>query len=137
MTGTDGKERPITYKVVDKVVRLPYSSKGGRTAAGGAKGATGGAGTGVKDAKTAEAEVKLGEILEALSAELDGTQITSKRLSMRVSDALKKGDVDPKLHVPVIALLKDQAWLKANSKKYDMTCDFEENSVVFGTLEAK
>lgn len=121
-----GVERPISYKVVDKVVAMGKKAKGEAASKGEVKGGA--------DPKSKEAETKLVPILEALSSELDTTSITMKAFNTRVATALKKNEVDAKLHVPILALIKDEQWLKKNSDKFDMTVDFEERTVVFGTL---
>lgn len=127
MAGNDGVERPVPYKVVDKIIRAPYEKKAGKTAAGADKAAGNGKGD-------AASEKLLKPILEAISSEMDGQQLTKKALSTRVSTALQKGKVDSKLHVPILSLVKDDGWLKKNAGLYDMTVDAEEGTIIFGTL---
>ena len=120
------KEKPtdmaynITY--VDRVVKMGKSG-------GGSKAATG---------KGDDAAAKaLKPILEALSQECDGEKVTFKALHNRVSAALKKSSIDVKLHVGILALIKDEAFLKKSGPDYDMSeVNTEEKFVVFGELKA-
>jgi hypothetical protein len=115
-----------TQKIVDKVVSL-----GKKTAQGTVSGKPEAAASKPDDA----AEKAIQPIMEALSAELDGTKVGFKTLVNRVSTALKNNNVDAKLHVPVLALVKDVAWLKKNTGLFDMATDVEAKTVVFGTLK--
>jgi len=119
---------------VDKIVRAGYEKKKGAgaesakvTPIDSKKG--GGATAG------AEVEAILKPILEKLSEDLDGQQLTRKALTTRVSGALQSGGVPPKMHVPVLTLVKDNTWLSKNAAKYDITFDAEANTVVFGQLK--
>lgn len=122
MADAKGVTRPTNFKTVDKIVKSPGQAK----TKGAAAGKDGGA--------NSETESALKSILEALSHEMDGKQLTLKALNTRVSRALQAGKVDTKLHIPTLALAKDAAWLKKNAEKYDMTVDFEAGTVVFGIL---
>lgn len=130
MMGNDGVERPVGYKVVDKIIRAPYEKKAGKGAAAGAGAGDKAASNGKGDAGS---EAILKPILEALSTELDGENLTFNALSKRVSKALQAGKVDAKQHVPVLALVKDVKWLTKNKAAYDMTIDADEQTVLFGT----
>lgn len=126
-------ERPVTYKVVEKVVSMGKgkgkAAAGGKDAGKDASGKDGG-----NDRATEEKAIQ--PILEAISSELDGTQVTMKALNSRVSKALQASKIDTKQHVSILALVKDDEWLKKNAKKYDMTVDTEERTVAFGTVAA-
>jgi hypothetical protein len=129
MTGDDGKERNISYKVVDKILRAPYEKKGKGAAVASIGDKSDKASSNGKDT---DAEAKLKPILEALSTEMAGETLTKKALATRVSTALQKGKIDAKMHVPILNLVKDDAWLKKNANKFDMTVDADENTIQFG-----
>lgn len=133
MVGADGKERPVPYKVVDKILSAPYEKKGKAAAAGAGSAGEKAASNG----KNSEAEATLKPILEAISTELAGETISKKALSIKVGAALQKAKVDAKAHVPILGLVKDDGWLKKNGSKYDMTFDADENQITFGGAEAE
>lgn len=92
------------------------------------------------------AEAALKPILQKISEHYDGQRFTRKALVTKVNMALQNGKVEdsvtgkvePKLHVPVMSLLKDDKWMTANSLPksgdYDMTYDAEAGTVTFGTF---
>lgn len=148
MKGDDGKERPINYKVVSKIIRAGYDKKGasgnGGAAKGGAKPTSGAQAPAAASGQTAatsngkggdEAESILKPILESLSEQLDGTRITRKALNMKVTGALADGKIAPKLHVPVLQLVKNDEWLLKNAARFDITFDQGANTIAFGTVE--
>lgn len=125
-TGADGKDHEYAIKVADRVVRM----------GGGKKGATP-IGSGKAAAASDAHEVVLTPILQAISSELDGEPaISFKALTNRVSKALQKGTVDAKLHIPILALIKDVDWLKKNAGKFDMTVNVPDSTVTFGEPKA-
>lgn len=135
MKGSDGVERPIAYKVVDKF----FPAKGGAAGKGSGKAA----GTPKKDAgkeagstsgsKTNEAEKLLDPILMKLSDDFDGQSITRKALGAKVSAALQAADVPTKMHIPILTLVKDNDWLTKNGGKYDFVFDAEAGTIQFGS----
>ena len=133
MTGSDGKEYTINYKVVDKIIRASYEKKGKETSqetrqetkatAAGAGGASG---------RNDEAEAVMATILTKLSEDLAGQTLTRKALSTRITGLLQANGVAPKLHVPALTLSKDNAWLAGHGAAYDYEFDAEKNTLTFG-----
>lgn len=124
ITGNDGKERATPFKVVEKIVVFPYKSKGKTD-----KAAKGGG-----EKVDSEVEGVLSGILQKLSEELDGQQVSKKALANRVSSAIQKAKVQSKQQIAVLDLLKNESWLKKNSGLFDITLN-ADGSVVFGTLK--
>lgn len=114
--GSDGKEIP--YKVVTKVLVGPGSTKGSKAAAS-SKG-------------NADAEDTFAEILNSLSAELDGQQLTRKAFTNRVRAALEAKKVDSRLLVPILSLCKDEKWLAAHAETFDYVVT--SNAIAFGQI---
>ncbi len=152
--GPDGKDReyPINYKVVHRIIRGPGQSAASAKGKKGKAGAGAGAGTGTGTGATASgehsgtaasngkvdlAEAELAPILNSLSAERDGTSMSWKSLSATISRVLVSSTIDPKLHVPMLTLIKDFGWLVKNGPKYDMVYDAETNYIAFGEQKAK
>lgn len=152
-----GKDVDINYKIVDKIVRAGYEAKKTVKGAGAAKleavkgGKSAAAEKGEKVAekvadkttapesapsKNAEAESILKPILEHMSETQDGRRFTRKGFTTQVQAALQKEKVEPKLHVPILTLIKDDGWLTKNSSKFDMTVDLaaEPVTITFGTF---
>lgn len=132
MKGDDGKDRPITYKVVGKIIRAGYEQKK-KAGAGQMSQPKGKAAAGGK-AEVSEEEKALRKALDSLSEKLDGSQVTRKALSTKVLQELQAAKVSPTLHVKALSLVKDDGWLGKNGPQYDITFDAEEGTVVFGTL---
>lgn len=131
----DGKggKRGTPYKIVDRMIRAPYDKK-----PAAAKTKAPAAATSAKPAKNgddaADAAVKaLSPILSKLSEDLDGTRLTRKALTQKIS-MLLQGDkkVAPTLHVPILTLVKDNAWMLKHGQEFDMAFDPETNLVTFG-----
>jgi hypothetical protein len=157
MKGEDGKDRPIAYKIVDKILKAPYEGKGKQKAGAGVGTGAGSTGAGGKkglqkasaktDSKSAtpasaesngsgssDAEKVIAPILQGLSEDLDGQKLTRKALTTRVGTILTSTNVAPNLHVPVLSLLKDPKWMAANGARFDMEYNADDNTVVFGEL---
>jgi len=136
----DGVERGTPYKVTDKIIRFPYEKKAGageKASGGGAKGKTAKGATaaeGSEEAAGSEKETILNGILNELTEELDGEELSRKAFNQRVIGKLNLNEVDAKLHVPIMSLVKDDKWAAKNLKKYDMKLNAETNSVQIGTL---
>lgn len=155
----DGKDQDVTYKIVDKILKAPYEKKGGKGAseekatekAAAVKAEKKAAETDKpakadKQAKAAtngdggEAEGALKQILQHLSSKYDGKTMTRKAMNTLINEALQSGKpvkMDPTGYLKVLVLAKDNSWMKANEKDYDMVLDVEEAQVVFGTPEAE
>ncbi len=71
-----------------------------------------------------------------LSETLDGQALTRKALSTKVSTLLQAQNVDTKMHIPILQLVKDNEWLTKNGGKYDFTLDVEAGTVTFGSPAA-
>jgi len=126
--GDDGKDRPITYKVVDRVVRGPGEGKSKEQAK--AKTATGTAKKGA-----GEAEEMAGKVMTRLATDQKGATLTVKSLGVAVGQLLNKHKVDSKLHVPIITLIKDVAWVQRNQAKFGYQLDTTEGTITFGPEE--
>ncbi len=115
MKGDDGKERDVTYKVVDRIVKAGYEVKsGGKGASKAGKStpavAEGKKGTGAavtatvaepvaeKAGKAAaaptEAELAITPILQAISEHFDGQRFSRKQLKTMVLQAAQTGTVN-------------------------------------------
>lgn len=142
--GQDGKERDrtIPYKIVKKIIRAGYESAGkaGKAGKGVGKATTGAAS---KESQSAAAQsngagesadeavvAALTPILMALSEELSGQSVSVKALRTRITKQLNTAGVNPKLHVPVLQLAANPAWMEANGPMFDLTV--EGGMVTFG-----
>lgn len=112
-------EQEIMYKVVDKIV------KGPRTAKSAAKSKANGV------AKSSEAEKLIAPLMDAISDLKAGESMTRKALKAQVSRMLNESSIDPKMHVDIMQLTMNDAWLKANGGKYDFI--YEDDRITFGT----
>lgn len=127
IAGRDGVERPVNYKVVDKVITAPYDGKG-KKAKGTPAAEPKAAG---KKAKEASAEeTKLVAILKGIAAGMAGETLTIKALGTMVSSALNKGG-DTKLLVPVQTVLKSEGWLAKNADALGLSVDEDDKTVTF------
>ncbi len=88
----------VTYKVVDRIHTYPYEQTDKK------KGAR-------KPAASNAAETVAKELL----AELSGTS-TKKAVSSKIMGLLNEKRIDPKLHVPILTLVKDDKWLAKNAE---------------------
>lgn len=131
--GQDGKERDrtIPYKIVKKIIRAGYEAAKGKGKAKGTttasapaagKAASVASGNGSADADDAVVAA-LTPILMTLSEELTGQSVSVKALRTRVTQHLGKNGVNPKLHVPVLQLVANPAWMEANGPMFDLTVD--------------
>ena len=134
IAGKDGVERPVNYKVVDKVITAPYDGKGkgkGKTA-GAAK--TEAAATESKAGKAKKEaspeETLLLDILKGIAGDMAGETLTIKALGTMVSSALSKGGNTKQL-VPVQTVLKSEGWLAKNGEKVGLTVDEDDKTVTF------
>jgi hypothetical protein len=139
-TDKNGKleKRPTAYKVVSKIISAPYEKKdAGKKAPAGKKDSATASTEKVdsKVGKNSEAEAALKPILEQLSTDRDGSTMSRKAFNNLVTTTLQSQKVSPKLHVPIISLIKDDAWLTKNGPKFDISFDAEEGKVTFGTPE--
>lgn len=133
--GKDGIERGTPYKVVDKILRFPYEKggKGKSEKAGKTKAAAEDSGNGDGGS---EKEVILTSLMNELTDELDGEELSRKAFKARMVAKLNAKEVDPKLHVPIIGLVMDDKWFVRNQKKFDMKLDSENNTIQIGTKAA-
>jgi hypothetical protein len=123
--GEKGKDgRSFNYKVVARVLVGP----GGKKPVSKANGAA-------KPSGPDNAEAVLAPILNSLSEELDGQQITRKAFVNRVKGALDAKKVDAKLLVPVLSLCKSDEWLQKHADTFDYTLYPEDNTMIFGTMQ--
>lgn len=130
-----GKKRTIPYKIVKKIVRAPYETKGKQgakntapkgkesktstTAATTTSAAYTGAGAG-SGAVNEDAVNALTPILLAMSEKFDGKRMSLKALATEVNAAASKSGVGAKLMVPMIGLVKNVAWLNENGATFDL-----------------
>lgn len=130
-----GVERGTPYKIVEKIIRFPYEAKGGKADNKAAKGKKAEA---TSEPETAQGgsdkEVILSGILNELTEELDGEEVSRKAFKQRVIAKLNANEVDPKLHVPISGLVMDDKWITKNLKKFDMKYDAEKNTIQVGTV---
>lgn len=129
-----GKKKTIPYKIVKKIVRAPYETKGKQgtknTAPKGKEGSgkdtkastsTGSASTGAGSGAVNEDAVNaLTPILLAMSEKFDGKRMSLKALATEVNAAASKSGVGAKLMVPMISLVKNVAWLNENGATFDL-----------------
>lgn len=113
--GRDGKEIP--YKVVAKIITGPGATKSK-------------SGSSSKADKGGDAEAALAGILNSLSTELDGQQLTRKAFTNRVRAAMDAAKVDAKLLVPVLSLCKDDKWLQTHADTFDYVVT--DSGITFG-----
>ena len=83
-------------------------------------------------AAAGDAEAALAPILNSLSQELDGQQLTRKAFLNRVKAAIDTAKIDNRLLVPVLSLAKDDDWLKKHADTFDFTLYPEDNTIMFG-----
>lgn len=121
VVGSDGKERPIAYKVVKRMIRAPYE-----------KGKTTGLASAPKGAKNKDAEALLSPILTVLAKEMAGESLTRKALLQRVSAALTKSATRPEMIVSSQVLLKDDVWLRRNAETFNYEVSEDAGIVSFG-----
>jgi hypothetical protein len=149
-----GKDRTISYKVVEKVLKSP--GKGGKEEEKGEKeekpAKTGkkkladdgdeapAAAAPKKEAKEGtngnkQVEGVVATILTKLSETNDGETITMKQFRTQAKEQLDKmgAKVDESLHVDIISTYKDIEWLVKHAEKYDMTVSEDRASVTFAT----
>lgn len=135
IAGKDGVERPVNYKVVDKVITAPYDGKGkGKAAKGVGKAA---AAEAVIEPKAGKAkkeaspeETTLLGILKGIAEDMAGETLTIKALGTMVSSALNKSG-NTKLLVPVQTVLKSEGWLAKNGEKVGLSVDEDDKTVTF------
>ncbi len=113
--GADGRE--FSYKVVSKVLVGP----GGKKSKGGT-------------ASGPNPTTVLAPIVQVLAQELDGQSMTRKAFLNRIRTAMETANVDSKLLVPVLSLLKDDKWLNEHAETFDYKLDASSNSIVFGNV---
>jgi hypothetical protein len=136
MMGSDGKEYQISYKVADKFFPAGKTATAAKKSAASEKKSAAGAVNGKAFAGGDEAERLLDPILLKLSESLDGQAVTRKTLSAKVAGELQAGNVETKLHIPILALVKNNTWLEKNGAKYDFRFDAEAGTVTFGEAAA-
>lgn len=130
-TDKNGKEveRGTAYKIVKKISVAPYEKKAaGKGKAPAAEG---------KSSGKSEAESTLAPILTKISEDRDGSAMSRKAFNSLVTTSLQAGKVSPKLHVPVLQLIKDDSWLRKNGAKFDITLSEDGSSVNIGTVAAE
>ncbi len=141
------QDYPINYKVVDRIIRGPGSSKAtkkGKAAGGESVSTASGSSAGAKlngkadsDDKVEASRIELGAILNAISVERDGTQMSWKALNAAVSRVLMESPHIPTgLHRHIMDVLKDHKWLASNGPKYDVAFNPELNQFAFGQQKA-
>ena len=131
IAGRDGVERPVNYKVVDKVITAPYDGKKGKGKVAAPPAAAEPKGKDKAKGKEASPEeTKLLTILKGIAADMAGETLTIKALGTMVSSALNKGG-DTKMLVPVQTVLKSEGWLAKNGEKVGLTVDEDDKTVTF------
>jgi hypothetical protein len=121
--GDDGKDRPISYKVVDRVVRGPGEGAKAKVVAGKSAGA--------KKPVEGGAEDVAAKVMAKLAEARRGETLTAKSLGVAVGQLLTKHKVDPKLHVPIITLIKSLDWVKKGQEKFGYVLDEAEGTITF------
>ena len=126
-TNKEGKEieRGTAYKIVKKMAVAPYEKK--------AKAGKAVSSDEAKPSKNADAEAALKPILEKISSDRDGSEMTRKAFNSLVTSTLQSQKVNVKLHVPALSLIKDDKWAAKNLPKYDITLSEDGASVTIGT----
>src|SRR6185312_2003233 len=130
-TDKNGKEqeRSTAYKVVSKIISAPYEGKGKKAADKSTdKKDSGAVPADGKGGKNSEAEAALKPVLEKISTDRDGDTISRKAFNNLVTTTLQAQKVSPKLHVPVLSLIKDDVWLTKNGPKFDISFDAEDST---------
>lgn len=118
----------FSYKIVDRIDRGmclgPAPKKGGKKATG-ASSANG------KEVDAASVETSLAPLLQKLGEEKTGTSMTKKALAASVNRMLGEGGTPPALVMPIMNLVRNDAWLTANGEKYDFVFTPADNQVSF------
>jgi hypothetical protein len=131
IAGRDGVERPVNYKVVDKVLTAPYDGKGKKEKKGVIKPEAAAEPKAGKVKKEASAEeTLLIDILKGIAGDMAGETLTIKALGTMVSSALNKGGNTKQL-VPVQTVLKSEGWLAKNGAKVGLSVDEDDKTVTF------
>jgi hypothetical protein len=134
IAGKDGVERPVNYKVVDKVITAPYDGKTSKKGKGvdfAAKNAENKAAKAAKAPKEASPEeTLLIGILKQIAEDMAGETLTIKALGTMVSSALNKSGNTKQL-VPVQTVLKSEGWLAKNGEKAGLSVDEDDKTVTF------
>ncbi len=120
-------DQTFSYKVVDKIERAFGLGAEPKKRAAATK--TAGHAANGKTVESSEVEAKLKPILDEIGMAQIGKTISKKALAATVNKMLTEQAVPPPIFMPIMNMVRDDAWLTANAAKYEFT--YADNQVTF------
>lgn len=135
--GSTAKKDP-TCLVVDKILQFPWDKpKSGKKSSSASSKVNGKVketkeSSPAEDASVSEDVTELAlSTLRTVAKDLSGKTVDRKKVQVAAQTTMMKEKAAPKLHRPVIDLLRSDEWLEENSAEIGFVVDFDEGKVTF------